>query len=101
LLKAYGRALDMLKAKPAESAELIAKQVAATIDVVQADLGDCDFPPLKQQLMPAWLGTPGKVGKFSSVLKRWADFEVDQQLLRSEAPAFDKFIDTSVLQKAV
>jgi taurine transport system substrate-binding protein len=101
LLKAYGRALEMLKAKPTEAAELIAKQIGATIDVVQADLGDYDFPPLKQQLMPAWLGPPGKGGKFAAVLKRWADFEIDQQLLRSEAPGFEKFIDTSVLQKAV
>jgi taurine transport system substrate-binding protein len=100
LLKAYARTLDMLKAKPTESAELIAQQMGATTDVVQVELADYDFPPLKVQLTPAWLGPPGKAGKFAAVLKRWADFEVDQKLLRSAAPAFDKFIDTSALQKA-
>jgi len=103
LLRAYGRALDQWKTKPDEAAETVAKQTGVTTDVAKADMNECDFIPLKTQLTAAWLGEPGKPGKFDAVLKRAADFLVEQKSLRS-APtlaAFDKGIDTSALAKAL
>jgi taurine transport system substrate-binding protein len=66
-------------------------------------MNEYDFVPFKTQLSAAWLGEPGKPGKFDAVLKRTADFLVEQKSIRS-APAlaaFDKGIDTSALAKAV
>jgi taurine transport system substrate-binding protein len=103
LLRAYGRALDQWKTKPDEAAETVAKQAGVGPDVAKADMSEYDFVPLKTQLTPAWLGEPGKPGKFDVVLKRTADFLVEQKSLRS-APAlaaFDKGIDTSALAKAI
>ncbi len=102
MFKAYARALDMLKAKPLEAAEVIAKQSSVPTEAAQAELADYDFPPLKTQLLPLWLGPPGKPGKFAAVLKRWADFQVDQKTLRSAGASsvFEKAIDTTALQKA-
>jgi taurine transport system substrate-binding protein len=103
LLRAYGRALDLWKAKPDEAAETVAKQAGVTPEVAKSDMNEYDFVPFKTQLSAAWLGEPGKPGKFDAVLKRTADFLVEQKSIRS-APAlaaFDKGIDTSALAKAV
>jgi taurine transport system substrate-binding protein len=103
LLRAYGRALDQWKTKPDEAAETVAKQAGVTADVAKADMNECEFISLKTQLTAAWLGEPGKPGKFDAVLKRTADFLVDQKTIRS-APAlaaFDKGIDSSALAKAL
>jgi len=103
ILRAYGRALDQWKTKPDEAADVVAKQAGVSSDVAKADMGEYDFVPLKTQLTAAWLGEPGKPGKFDAVLKRTADFLVEQKSIRS-APAlaaFDKGIDTSALAKAV
>ncbi len=102
LLRAYGRALDTYKAKPADAAAIVAKQAGVSTDVALSDLAEYDFVPLKQQLSAEWLGEPGKGGKFDEVLKRTADFLVEQKSIRS-APAlsvFQKGTDTSALARA-
>jgi taurine transport system substrate-binding protein len=103
ILGAYGRAVDTYKADPAKAAAIVAKQAGVTPEVAQADLAEYDFVPLKSQLSADWLGAPGKGGKFDAVLKRTADFLVQQKSIRS-APglaAFQRGTDTSALAKAV
>lgn len=103
MLKAYGRSLDLYTSKPDDAAAIVAKQAGITAAVAKADMADYDFVPLKTQLTPAWLGEPGKEGKFATVLKGTADFLVEQKSIRSAPPvaAFAKAIDTTYLAKAV
>jgi taurine transport system substrate-binding protein len=103
ILSAYGRALGTYRAKPDEAAAIVAKEAGVTPEVARADLAEYDFVPLKQQLSAEWLGPPGKGGKFDEVLKRTADFLVEQKSIRS-APGlttFQKGTDTTPLSKAV
>ena len=103
ILRAYGRALDTYKADPTAAAAIVAKQAGVAPAVAQADLAEYDFVPLKTQLSPEWLGEPGRGGKFDEVLKRTADFLVEQKSIRS-APGlgvFEKGTDTSALARAV
>ena len=100
LLKAYGRAMDLWRAKPGEAAEDVARQVGMTAESAQSDMAEYEFPPLKLQASAAWLGDHGKL---APALKRCADFLVDQKSLRS-APAlaaFEKAIDASALTRAL
>jgi taurine transport system substrate-binding protein len=102
LLRAYGRALEFYRKDPAAAAAIVAKQAGVSADVAQADLAEYDFVPLKAQLSAEWLGPPGKGGKFDQVLKRTADFLVEQKSIRS-APGlavFEKGTDTSALARA-
>jgi taurine transport system substrate-binding protein len=102
LLAAYGKALEYYRTSPDKAAEIVAKQAGVTPAVAKADLAEYDFVPLKTQLTAEWLGTPGHPGKFDEVLKRTADFLVEQKSIRS-APglaAFQKGTDTSALEKA-
>ncbi len=103
LLHAYGKALTLWKAKPAEAAGIVGKEAGVTSDVARHDLEEYDFVPLREQLTPAWLGAPGQPGKFAEVLKRTADFLVEQKSIRSapELSAFQAAINTSYLAQAV
>jgi taurine transport system substrate-binding protein len=101
-LKAYGQALGMWNAKPAEAAAIVAKQAGVTPEVAKRDLEEYDFVALDKQLTADWLGPPGKAGKFATVLKSTADFLVAQKSIRS-APnldAFEKAINTTFLAQA-
>ena len=103
-LKAYGKALAMYRAKPDETADIVAKQAGVTPAVALSDMKEYDFVPLADQATPAWLGgTPQDPGKFAHVLKGTADFLVEQKSIKS-APgleAFQKAIDTEYLKKAL
>lgn len=102
ILAAYGRALDSYRADPVKASAIVAKQAGVTPEVAQADLSEYDFVPLKRQLSADWLGAPGKGGTFDTVLKRTADFLVQQKSIRS-APGlavFQRGTDTSALAKA-
>ncbi len=90
MLKAYGKSLDMYKAKPVEASVLVGKYAGVTAEVAKADMEEYDFIGLKDQLTPAWLGAPGGTGKFAGVLKSAADFLVEQKSIRS-APTVDAF----------
>lgn len=102
-LKAYGRALALWKEKPEEAAQIVAKQAGVTPEVAKRDMEEYDFVSLKDQLSPGWLGTQGHPGKFDDVLKRTADFLVQQKSIRSAPalPAFQKGTNTTFLQRAV
>jgi taurine transport system substrate-binding protein len=103
MLEAYGRSLDLYVSKPDEAAMLVAKYAGVSAAVAKADMAEYDFIPLKAQLTPAWLGEPGKPGKFAKVLKDTADFLVTQKSIRS-SPAianFEKAINARYLSKAV
>ena len=102
-LKAYGRALEMWQQKPEAAADIVAKQAGVTPAVATGDMKEYDFVPLKQQLSADWLGSPGKPGKFATVLKSTADFLVEQRSIKS-APAlaaFQKGTNMSFMEKAV
>ncbi|MBV9784955.1 MAG: ABC transporter substrate-binding protein [Acidisphaera sp.] len=102
ILSAYGRALDLWKTQPAEAAKIVGQQAGVSAQVAQSDMEEYDFVPLKTQLSDQWLGEPGKGGKFDEVLKRTADFLVEQKSIRS-APGPDVFVkgtDTSALARA-
>ncbi len=103
-LKAYGRALQMYRDKPDDTAAAVAKEAGVTPAVALADMKEYDFVPLKEQASPAWLGgTPASPGKFAGVLKGTADFLVEQRSIKSAPPleAFQKAINTDFLQKAI
>lgn len=102
LLRAYGKALSLWKTKPSEAAGIVGKEAGVTPDVARHDLEEYDFVALREQLTPAWLGTPGQPGKFAEVLKRTADFLVEQKSIRSapELSAFQQAINTSYLAQA-
>ncbi|MBV9747410.1 MAG: ABC transporter substrate-binding protein [Acetobacteraceae bacterium] len=102
-LKEYGRALELWRQKPDQAAAIVAKQAGVTPAVAMADMKEYDFVPQREQLSPEWLGTAGKPGKFCAVLKRTADFLVQQRSIRS-APglgAFQNATDTEFLQQAL
>jgi len=103
IIKGYGRALDLWKTKPDEAAAIVAKEAGVTPEVAKNNLGEYDFVSLKDQLSPTWLGSPGKPGKFADVLKRTADFLVQQKSIRSapSVEAFEKAINTEFLSRAV
>jgi taurine transport system substrate-binding protein len=102
-LKEYGRALELWRQKPGEAAAIVAKQAGVAPEVAMADMKEYDFVPLQEQLGPQWLGTSGKPGAFAEVLKRTADFLVQQRSIRS-APglgAFQNATDTEFLERAL
>ena len=101
-LKAYGRALAMWRSSPEEAAKLVAQQAGVTPETAMAEMKAYDFVDLADQAGEAWLGAPGKPGKFAEVLKGTADFLVEQRSIRS-APAveaFGKALNTRFLQQA-
>ncbi len=101
-LRAYRKALELWKTKPAEAAAIVAKQAGVAPEVAKSEMEEYDFVPFDAQLSPTWLGTPGTPGKFTEVLKRTADFLVEQKSIRS-APAlaaFQKATNTTYLQQA-
>jgi taurine transport system substrate-binding protein len=102
-LKAYGRALAMYRSKPEAAAAVVAAQAGVTQAIALADMKEYDFVPLAGQAVPAWLGgTPEEPGTFAQVLKRTADFLVEQRSIKSapELAAFQQAIDTQYLVKA-
>ena len=103
-LKAYRRALEMYRQKPADTAAIVAKQAGVSPEVAAADMREYDFVPLEAQVTDAWLGgTPASPGKFAGVLKGTADFLVQQRSIRS-APgvdAFQKATNTEFLKRAL
>ncbi len=103
MLTAYGRSLDMYKAKVDEVSALVGKYAGVSAEIAKADMAEYDFIPLKEQLTPAWLGTPGMPGKFAQVLKGTSDFLLAQKSIRSspELAAFEKALNPSCLAKAV
>jgi hypothetical protein len=64
-LKTYGRALALWKTKPADAAQIVARQAGVTADVAKHDMEEYDFISKKDQLSPEWPGTPGHPGKFT------------------------------------
>lgn len=102
-LKAYGRALNLWKSQPEQAAQIVAKEAGVTPDVAKHDMEEYDFVPQKVQLSPEWLGIPGHPGKFTSVLKRTADFLAQQKSIRSSPglEVFQKGTNTEFLQRAV
>jgi taurine transport system substrate-binding protein len=102
VLAAYGRALSLYKRKPEEAAQIVGKQAGVSTDVARHDLAEYDFVSLREQLSPDWLGSPGHAGKFAEVLKRTADFLVEQKSIRSapDLGAFSQAINTSFLAAA-
>ena len=103
ILKAYGRALEMYKAKPADTAVMVGKLAGVSAEVAKEEMAEYDFIPLKTQLTPAWFGTTGHEGKFAGVLKSTADFLVEQKSIKSAPPvaAFAKAINTKYLAAAL
>lgn len=103
IIKGYGRALDLWKTKADEAAAIVAKEAGVTAAVAKQNLEEYDFVSLKDQLSPTWLGAPGKPGAFAEVLKRTADFLVQQKSIRAAPPveAFKKAINTELLSRAV
>jgi taurine transport system substrate-binding protein len=102
-LRAYGRALQMWRTTPQEAADIVAKQAGVDVATALADMKEYDFVTQQDQLSPAWLGVAGNPGKFVEVLKRTADFLVEQRSIRA-APgpeAFAKATNTSYLAKAL
>ncbi|HUZ63395.1 MAG TPA: ABC transporter substrate-binding protein [Acetobacteraceae bacterium] len=101
-LHAYGRALEMYRTQPDAAAKVVAKQAGVSVDVAKTDLAQYDFVPLKTQLLPQWLGQPGKPGQFDAVLVRTAQFLAQQKSIRSAAAidAFRKATNTTFLANA-
>jgi taurine transport system substrate-binding protein len=102
LLRAYRKALDLWRTKPGEAAAIVAKHAGVTPEVAKSEMEEYDFVTFDNQLSPAWLGAPGKPGKFIEVLKRTADFLVEQKSIRGAPPlaAFQKATNTTFLQQA-
>ena len=102
-LKAHGESLDAWRTKPDETAAIVAKEVGVTPEVAKHDMGDYDFVALKDQLGADWLGSAGKPGRVADVLKRTADFLVEQKSIRS-APGLEAFragINTTFIEQAL
>jgi taurine transport system substrate-binding protein len=82
-LKAHGESSTRGGTKPDETAAIVAKEVGVTPEVAKHDMGDYDFISLQDQLGENWLGSAGKPGRVADVLKRTADFLVEQKSIRS------------------
>ena len=103
ILKANSQALDMWTATPDKAAELIGKQAGVSTAVAKEDLLQYDFVSPKVQLDPAWLGPPGKPGRFAEVLQGTAKFLAEQKSIRSvpDLSVFQKGINTGPLAQAL
>jgi taurine transport system substrate-binding protein len=103
MLAAYGRSLDMYRSKEDETSALVGKYAGVSAQVAKADMAEYDFVALKEQLTPAWLGEPGKPGKFAKVLKDTSEFLVAQKSIKSspDLAHFEKAINTSLLAKTI
>ena len=74
-----------------------------TPEVAKHDMSDYDFIALEDQLGEDWLGSAGKPGRVADVLKRTADFLVEQKSIRS-VPALEAFragINTTFIEQAI
>jgi len=102
-LVAYRNALKMWQSKPDDAAAIVGKQAGVSADVAKHDMEEYDFVPFEKQLTAEWLGPPGKGGKFAEVLKRTADFLVEQKSIKSapELSAFQTATNTTFLAQAV
>ena len=82
---------------------MVAAQAGVAPETAMRDLKEYEFIDLAAQTSDAWLGTPGKPGKFAQVLKGTSDFLVEQRSIRS-APGVDAFgraINTEFLRRAL
>jgi taurine transport system substrate-binding protein len=102
-LKAYGKALGLWRSNPEEAAKLVAQQAGVSPETAMAEMKAYDFVDLPAQTGEAWLGEPGKPGKFAEVLKGTADFLVEQRSLRSAPPVgtFGSALNTHFLRQAI
>lgn len=96
------RAADAWRTKPDETAAIVAKGVGVTPEIAKHDMGDYDFVALKDQPGEDWLGSAGEPRRVADVLKRTADFLVEQKSIRSAPPleAFRAGIDTTLIEQA-
>ncbi len=103
MLVAYGRSLNMYKAKVDETSALVGRYAGVSTEVAKADMAEYEFISLKDQLTATWLGELGKPGKFAKVMKDTSDFLVGQKSIRSspELATFEKAINTSMLAKTI
>ncbi|HKM61082.1 MAG TPA: ABC transporter substrate-binding protein [Acidisphaera sp.] len=103
LLRSYGQSLELYRTKPDEAAAIVAKEAGVSAEVAASDMAEYDFVSLAYQIKPVWLGAPGQGGRFDEVLKRTADFLVQQGSIRSAASldALKKATHTEYLAKAV
>ena len=85
LLHGYGQSLELYRTKPDEAAAIVAKEAGVSPEVAASNMAEYDFVSLPYQLKPQWLGAPGQGGRFDEVLKRTADFLVEQGSLRGAA----------------
>jgi len=101
-LVAYRNALNLWKTKPADAAAIVGKQAGVSAETAKRDMEEYDFVTYERQLTPEWLGPPGKPGKFAEVLKRTADFLVEQKSIKSapDLSSFQKAINTTFLAQA-
>ncbi|MBV8450535.1 MAG: ABC transporter substrate-binding protein [Hyphomicrobiales bacterium] len=102
-LVAYRNALKMWQTSPDEAAAIVGKQAGVSAEVAKHDMEEYDFVPFEKQLTAEWLGPPGKAGKFADVLKRTADFLVEQKSIKSapDLSAFQAATNTTFLAQAV
>jgi len=103
-LRTFAETVTRYKADPEGSAVIIAKELDQDPTASKETLAGLNYPPLAEQLTPAWLGTDQNPD--TVIAKSFSDtahFLVEQGELRAEdIPAsFAPFINTTFLKKAV
>ncbi|MDR2825214.1 MAG: aliphatic sulfonate ABC transporter substrate-binding protein [Deltaproteobacteria bacterium] len=105
-LKNFQTNVDTLKANPKAAAAIIAKELEQDVAGSEAVLAAIEFPSIKDQLGPTWLGNGGESTAKSSVAKSLLDtaqFLSGQGAVKeADIPAsFAPFINPSFLAKAI
>lgn len=77
----------------------IGKMAGVTAEKAKSIMDTMGFYDKKMQLSQAWMGTAGNAGDIVPNLKKVADFLVKQGGMDKALPSYEKFIDTSYMEK--
>lgn len=102
VLKAWDQVMSDYNSKLDAVAEVVAKEAGIKPEEAKAEMARYKFLNLEEAAQSTWLGTPEKPGEFGAVLKRTADFLVEQKIIKEALPvdAYTKAINVKLLAEA-
>jgi len=102
-VKSECAAIDFWMTKPAETAELVAKELGLPLDDVKRMMAGTTMVPCARQITADYLGTSAQKGKFVDTLVATATFLKEQGRLPAvkERAAYERFVNPSFLEAAL
>lgn len=102
-VKAECAGIDYWIKHPKETVEIISKELSLPLEDAERMMKGTTMVPCPEQLTPAYLGTPGRIGQFADTMLATGTFLKDQGRLPSvmDRAGYAAFIDPSYLEKAL